>query len=156
MNYKPSVLVADGTDACSYISIVLNRMGFTVIPVQNGQDAIDMARSISPDVAIIDANLPEENGMSVLREIRSDRFISDTCIIMMSTETIDEVRDESKGMECDAYLVKPMEIMKLHSEIQQIVSFPGGRKRRYVRVAWSGKGFNNKKSIRIRPTKTER
>jgi two-component system cell cycle response regulator DivK len=139
MDHKPSVLVADGTEACSYISIVLNRMGFTVIPVLNGQDALDMASSISPDVAIIDANLPGENGMAVVRGIRSDRFISDTRIIMTSTGSIDELKKECQGLECDAHLEKPIDIMKLHTEIQQIVSFPGGNKRRYVRVAWISK-----------------
>lgn len=139
MDHKPSVLIADGTDACSYISIVLNRMGFTVIPVLNGRDALDMAKSISPDVAIIDSNLPEENGISVVRGIRSDRFISDTRIIMMSTGSSAEVMAENKDLDCDAYLIKPIDIMKLHNEIQRIVSFPGSRKRKYVRVAWNGK-----------------
>jgi DNA-binding response OmpR family regulator len=139
MSHKPSVLVADGSEACAYICIVLNRMGFTVIPVQNGQDALEMTRRISPDVAIIDADLPKKDGISVLKEIRADRFISDTHVIMMSTNTIDEVRDESKGLGCDAYLVKPINIIKLHNELQEIISFPSGRKRRFVRVAWSEK-----------------
>ncbi|MEE9523994.1 MAG: response regulator [Thermodesulfovibrionales bacterium] len=139
MSHKPSVLVADGSEACAYISIVLNRMGFTVIPVQNGQDALEMTRRINPDVAIIDADLPKENGIALLKEIRADRFISDTQVIMMSTSTIDEVRDKSKGLGCDAYLIKPINIMKLHNELQEVISFPGGRKRKFVRVAWNEK-----------------
>jgi two-component system cell cycle response regulator DivK len=107
----------------------------------NGQDALEMTRRINPDVAIIDADLPEENGIALLKEIRADRFISDTYVIMMSTYTIDEVRDESKGLGCNAYLLKPISIMKLHNELQEIISFPSGRKRRFVRVAWSEKIF---------------
>ncbi len=139
MSHKPSVLVADGSEACTYISIVLNRMGFTVMPVQNGQDALDMTRRTSPEVVIIDADLPKENGIALLKEIRADRFISDTRVIMMSTNAIDEVRDGSKGLGCDAYLVKPLSIMKLHHELQELISFPSGRKRRFVRVAWNEK-----------------
>jgi two-component system cell cycle response regulator DivK len=104
-------------------------MGFTVIPVHNGQDALEMTRRINPDVAIIDADLPEENGIALLKEIRADRFISDTYVIMMSTYTIDEVRDESKGLGCNAYLLKPISIIKLHNALQEIISFPSGRKR---------------------------
>jgi two-component system cell cycle response regulator DivK len=139
MSHKPSIIVADSTEACTYISIVLNRMGFTVIPVQNGQDALELTRRINPDVAIIDADLPEENGITFLKEIRADRFISETHVIMMSTNAIDEVRDESKGLGCDTYLVKPINIMKLHNELQEVISFPSGRKRRFVRVAWAEK-----------------
>ena len=139
MSHKPSIIVADDTKACTYISIVLNRMGFTVIPVQNGRDALEMTRRISPDVVIIDADLPKKDGITVLKEIRADRFISDTHVIMMSTNTIDEVRDESKCLGCNAYLLKPINIMKLHNELQEIISFPSGRKRKFVRVTWTEK-----------------
>ena len=139
MSYEPTVLIADGSDTCMYLSIVLNRMNFLVIPVRNGQKAIEMARAVEPDVVLLDIDLPDESGLNVLRKLKEDGSTSDIPVIMMSVKESDKIRSECENCGCDGFLNKPVNIVGLHKELERSFKFQGGGKRRYLRSSWNNK-----------------
>jgi CheY-like chemotaxis protein len=139
MSREPTVLVADGSDTCMYLSIVLNRMNFLVITVRNGLRALEVARVAKPDVVLLDIDIPGENGVAVLKKLKGDVSTSDIPVIMMSAKESDKIRSECENCRCDGFINKPLSIEKLHRELERNIRYPGGSKRRYLRSSWENK-----------------
>ena len=99
------VLVVDDEQALAdLVGSYLTRDGFEVSMAHDGQQGIDQARQVDPDVMVLDLGLPVIDGVEVARVVRT---FSDCYIIMLTarTEEIDKLIGLSVG--ADDYLTKP-------------------------------------------------
>ena len=68
-NHKPVVLVSeDSTDARELFQVFLEFEGFEVVTAANGQEAVDTARELHPDVVVMDLSMPVKDGFSATEE----------------------------------------------------------------------------------------
>ena len=76
----------------------------TILTAETGEKGIQLAQSSSPDIIVLEINLPDRDGFQVCREIRS---FSDVPIIMLTVRSDDQ--DIVKGLEwgADDYITKP-------------------------------------------------
>ena len=116
------VLVVD--DEAPIIELVrayLEREGMDVIAASDGQTGLDLIRDRSPDVVVLDVNLPGLDGFEVLR---SARTFSDAYVIMLTAraEEIDRIVGLSVG--ADDYLVKPFSPRELVARIRALLRRP--------------------------------
>ena len=73
MTKKKKILVVDDeVDFVDMIKIRLEANGYDVVIANNGKEAIDRVRSDKPDAVLLDIMMPEMDGLSVLKQIRSD------------------------------------------------------------------------------------
>ena len=86
--------------------------------VETEERAVDFAVRYEPDVAIIDINLSEGNGIAVADQIDSNDL--DTKIIISTAVTNNEIRNLAEQSEFDAYLVKPYCKEELLETIERI------------------------------------
>jgi len=88
---------------------ILQRAGFTVLEAATGADAIEIARTKSPDLILLDVNLPDINGFEVCRMIRQNPRGNAT-ILHISASNI-QPHHQVSGLEggADSYLVEPIE-----------------------------------------------
>lgn len=111
------LVVEDSAELGKYIGDSLPN-NCTIYYAENGQEGIEKAHSIVPDMIITDVMMPEMDGYELCREIRNSALLSHIPIIMVTAKTIPE--DKMKGLACgvDAYLEKPFEpeILRLHVE----------------------------------------
>lgn len=96
--------------------------GYTVEEASNGMEAIEMCRSKTYDIIIMDVMMPELDGFSTVREIRKT---SDTPVIMLSArgEEYDRIHGFETGV--DDYVVKPFSPKELMMRIQSIMKRAG-------------------------------
>ena len=112
MTEKPNITIlnVDDHDGTRYATTrFLRKAGYQIIEAANGTDALKLAKR-SPDLVILDVNLPDIDGFEVCRRLKSDRATSMIPVVHLSVTYQD---DEAKvtGLEsgADGYLTHPVE-----------------------------------------------
>lgn len=101
------------------VSAYLQREGHELSTAADGDGALELARSVRPDVLILDVMLPGRSGFDVLRELRADGI---DCAVLMLTAR-DDVIDRVAGLEmgADDYLTKPFEPRELVARVGAVL-----------------------------------
>jgi two-component system, OmpR family, response regulator RegX3 len=115
------MLVEDDPDISRPLRRTLEREGFQVAVCDEGQVAIETARSWDPDILLLDLNLPDIPGTDVALEFR--RFSSAPIIMVTGRGEIDE---RIKGLDAgaDDYIVKPFDSAELLARIRAVARRP--------------------------------
>jgi DNA-binding NarL/FixJ family response regulator len=116
-----TILIADdGAESRSLAAAVLQKIGYLVIEVDNGDDAIDTARIQLPRLVILEVNLPGLSGYEVCHELKED-FPSLPIILVSGerTEPFDRVAGMLIG--ADDYLVKPFAADELLVRVRRLI-----------------------------------
>ncbi len=101
-----ALVVEDNTDVAAYIQHVL-QSSFNVIIAHDGQEGLDKAREVIPDIIITDLMMPKVDGMEMCRQLREDELVSHIPIIIVTARDTDKDRLEGLSTGADAYLTKP-------------------------------------------------
>lgn len=114
-----ALIIEDETKTAMYLRKGLSESGFTVDVAEQGQDGLQLALTRPYDIILLDIMLPEQDGWSVLAEIR--RAGNQTAILILTAR--DAVQDRVKGLEqgADDYLVKPFAFSELLARIRTIL-----------------------------------
>lgn len=115
MNEKKILIVDDEKPIVDIIKFNLEKEGFSTAVAYDGEEAINMALSIKPDLIILDLMLPKVDGFNVCKELRK----SLVCPILMLTAK-EEVVDKIIGLElgADDYMTKPFSIREVIARVK--------------------------------------
>lgn len=118
-----AMAVEDEVELATLIGSYLERDGFEVTLVHDGQKAVSAAREVDPDVIVLDLGLPSLDGIEVCRQVRT---FSDAYVVMLTarTDEIDTLVGLSVG--ADDYLTKPFSPRELVARIQAMLRRPRG------------------------------
>ena len=113
-----ALIVDDDLALVDVIDFTLRRAGFTTVFAHDGATALSRWESESPDLIILDWNLPKLNGLEVCRRIRAQ---ADTPIIILSVRSAED--DVVKGLEigADDYIVKPFSPRQLVARAEALL-----------------------------------
>lgn len=112
------VVVEDDDDIRGLMGTVLDRMGYEVIGLARGEDALDSVRSHLPDLVTLDMGLPGMDGVEVLRGLR-EFFLGPVVMVSARACPVDTERALAAG--ADGYLVKPFRPRALREDLERIV-----------------------------------
>lgn len=120
MNTK--ILIAD--DSASLRSVVndtLDKNGYLVIQAENGSDALN---KLSDDVKLIitDINMPVMDGIELIKNIRSHSYHKTTPILVLTTETQEDLKDMAKKAGATGWIVKPFDEDKFVATIKKLIA----------------------------------
>jgi len=121
---KKILVVDDEKKIVDILKAYLERDGYQVITSYDGQSALDLARSNSPDLIILDLMLPEVSGWDVCRELRKE---ADVPIIMLTAR--DDTTDKIIGLElgADDYVTKPFDPKEIISRVRAVLRRSEGK-----------------------------
>jgi two-component system chemotaxis response regulator CheY len=89
---------------------ILASLGFDVVEVGNGRQAMEvLTRDEDFDLALVDWNLPEMNGLEIVTEVRKDPRLLDLRLLMVTTETEFERVTQALQAGADEYIMKPFD-----------------------------------------------
>jgi two-component sensor histidine kinase len=111
------ILVVNDNEAGRYAtSRILARAGFQLLEAGTGEDALRLVRSASPQLIVLDINLPDVNGIEVCRQVKTDPKTANTMVLQVSATNIqvaDRVHALSAG--ADSFLIEPVEPEELEA-----------------------------------------
>ncbi|MDP6845967.1 MAG: response regulator [Candidatus Nanoarchaeia archaeon] len=113
------LLVEDNEMNKDMLSRRLTKKGYEVIFAMDGQEAIDMAQSETPDVVLMDMGLPVKDGLQATKEIKENSDTSNIPIIALTANAMAEHRQEALDGGCDEYETKPIRLPSLLEKIEQ-------------------------------------
>ncbi len=89
------------------LGMTLRRAGFTVLPASGGRSALNIARSQHVDAVLADINMPEMNGLAMLRALRELPNHIATPVVVISSHDDPASRDEGLKLGATVWLTKP-------------------------------------------------
>ena len=117
------VLVADDdADIRDLVAFKLEQAGFEVIAVEDGQSAVEQARTRLPTLAVLDVSMPGLSGIEVCRILRSDSATAGILIIMLTARVQEQDVEGGFSAGADDYVTKPFSPRELVSRIQALLS----------------------------------
>ncbi len=112
------LLVEDNEMNRDMLSRRLRRRGFEVIMAVDGKEGINMAAKDSPDLILLDMDLPVLNGWDVARKLKSLSNTATIPIIALTAHAMVGDREEALAAGCDDYDTKPVDLGRLLSKIK--------------------------------------
>lgn len=102
----------------------LKRLGFDVAIAADGLEAILVARDSQPDVILMDMSLPNVDGWSATRTLKSDPATRTIPIIALTAHAMAEDRQRALDAGCDDYETKPIDFPNLIAKIRKCCGEP--------------------------------
>jgi CheY-like chemotaxis protein len=111
------LLVEDNEMNRDMLSRRLIRRGYEVILATNGQEALALAKSSSPDLILMDMSLPTLDGWETTRRIKSSVSMAAIPIIALTAHAMSGDKEQAFAVGCDDYDTKPIEFEGLLEKI---------------------------------------
>jgi len=84
----PTVLICDNEEPLrSLIRAALDGNGYELVEARDGDEGLDVARRLRPDLIVLDMMMPGRTGLDVLQELRADPSFASTRVIMLTART---------------------------------------------------------------------
>jgi CheY-like chemotaxis protein len=115
------LLVEDNEDNRIIYSTVLRHLGYTVLEAQDGVQAVELARSVQPDLILMDISIPRLDGWEATRVLRGDDRTRDIPIIALTAHALADDRDRAAQVGFTSYLAKPIEPRVVVAEIRRLI-----------------------------------
>ena len=113
------LLVEDNEFNRDMLSRRLERKGYHVICALDGEQAVALAKSDTPDLILMDMSLPVLNGWEATRRIRM--FSPSVPIIALTAHAMPDDQPKAKEAGCDDYDTKPVELTRLLSKMEALL-----------------------------------
>ena len=121
------LIVEDEEAIVEVLSQTLRRHGYETASAADGDDALEKAFSLRPDLVILDLMLPKMDGWEVCRRLKADRQTASVPVLMLTARR--EERDVVEGLEigADDYMKKPFSLSELAARVKALLrrSDPG-------------------------------
>lgn len=119
---KRILVVEDSPMTRSLIVSSLEDLGeFTVIEAANGFQALRKLPEFMPDLVITDINMPDINGLEVVRFVKESENFMHIPVIIVTTEGREVDRERGLRLGADRYLVKPFEPDELQKHVRELL-----------------------------------
>ncbi len=111
------LLVEDHEELWDFLSRRLRRRGFDVVLAHNGQQALEQVAKETPDLMLLDMDLPIMDGWTVARTLRQQ---SNTLpIIALTAHAMSGDRTKALEAGCDEYHPKPVDFSRLLNQVDE-------------------------------------
>jgi len=115
------LLVEDNDMNRDMLSRRLARRGYAVVIAVDGQQGIDEARRLSPDLVLMDMSLPVKDGWTATAELKADPSTSSIPVIGLTAHAMAGDRERAIQAGCDDYDTKPVELERLLEKIEKLL-----------------------------------
>ncbi len=115
------LLVEDNEMNRDMLSRRLERKGYEVLIAVDGQEGVNMARTESPSLILMDMSLPVMDGWEAARILKDDPETQAIPVLGLSAHAMTPDRDKAITAGCDDYDTKPVDIKRLMGKIQALL-----------------------------------
>ena len=115
------LIVEDNEMNREMLSRRLTRKGYTVVMAVDGASSIDIARTSTPDLILMDMSLPVIDGWEATRRLKADAELKHIPVIALTAHAMSNDREKALEAGCDDYDTKPIELTRLLGKIETLL-----------------------------------
>jgi len=113
--------VDDSPSMREMLAAVLRDSGYQVVEAEDGVKALEAAKTHAIDVVLTDQNMPNMDGLSLVKNLRSLPAYKDTPIMMLTTESSAEMKQKGRDAGATGWMVKPFDPDKLVRMLKSLI-----------------------------------
>ncbi len=119
---KKKILLAEDNEATQEVmQIELQALGYDVAVARNGEEAVEMAKSYSPDLIVMDIHMPKMDGLTATAQIRKHPSTCSIRILAATAKAMAGDKEKCLAGGCDGYLPKPFLPWELDAAIKKLL-----------------------------------
>jgi two-component system chemotaxis response regulator CheY len=118
---KVIMTVDDSASVRQMVSFTIRDAGYEVIEAVDGRDALSKINGKAINMVITDLNMPNLDGIGLIRELRSLPAFKFVPIIMLTTESQAEIKQDGKAAGATGWIVKPFKPEQLLAVIRKVI-----------------------------------
>lgn len=115
------LLVEDNEMNRDMLSRRLQRKGYAVVMAHDGEQGVELAKSESPDLILMDISLPKMDGWQATRLLKSNSETKGIPVIALTAHALSTDRQKAFEIGCDDYDTKPVEFGRLSEKIEHLL-----------------------------------
>ncbi|CAD5924934.1 Sensory/regulatory protein RpfC [Planktothrix tepida] len=116
------LLVEDNELNIATISSYLSSKGYKIEIAKNGEEGVTLAKSLSPDLILMDIQLPKVDGLEAIRQIRAEQRLTSTPIIALTALAMTGDQEKCLNAGANDYLSKPVKLKQLVEKIEDLLN----------------------------------
>jgi len=125
MSSKTILIVDDDRDVRFALGAILNFDGYHVIEAANGEEALESARRLVPDLVIMDVHMPRMDGLRAAEALRADERTRAIPVVALTGEPLDEADRAARAEAAfSARLRKPFVAADLRKRVRELIGEP--------------------------------
>ncbi len=121
MRTKKILIIDDEAHLADLVSSFLSSNGYETDTAYDGDTGLEKARTVSPDLIILDVQLPNMDGFEICSVLKGDEEFSRIPILLFSSKGSDNYKKSGEYAHADAYLTKPIELDSLLAEVRKFI-----------------------------------
>ncbi len=116
------ILVVDDSETVRQVlQLTLGNAGFDVVEAEDGLEALDKLARTSVDMIITDLNMPNMDGLDLIKKIREDGAYRFTPIVMLTTESAEKKKLAGREAGASGWIVKPFKPEQLLKVVKMVL-----------------------------------
>lgn len=115
---KKVLIVDDEQDIVESLKFVLETAGFECHCAYNGEDGLNSAREVLPDLIILDVMMPKINGFKICRLLKYDNKYKNIPILMVTARSQNEDKLIGEETGVDEYITKPFDLDEIVEKVK--------------------------------------
>jgi CheY-like chemotaxis protein len=115
------LLVEDNEMNRDMLSRRLVRNGFEVVVAVDGQEGVELAASVRPDVILMDISLPVLDGWEATRRVKADPRTATIPVIALTAHAMRQDEEKAFAAGCDSFDTKPVDLPRLLEKIAALL-----------------------------------
>ncbi len=120
MSKRAALVVDDSFTMRNMVSLALKDENFDVVVAEDGVEALKVSKGKKFDVIVTDINMPNMDGLELIKKLREDNEFKFTPILVLTTEGGDDKKKEGKRLGATGWIVKPFNPQVLISTINKV------------------------------------
>ncbi|PLY17037.1 MAG: response regulator [Sedimenticola sp.] len=113
--------VDDSASMRQMVSFTLKGAGYEVLEAADGVEALGIAKTRSVDLVITDVNMPNMDGISLIQNLRTLPTYKFTPLLMLTTESSPEKKQQGKAAGATGWIVKPFNPEQLLNTVKKVI-----------------------------------
>ena len=118
--FLATVLICDDEPSLRELIRISLDGPYSFAEADDGEKSLEIARRLRPDVIILDMMMPRLSGLEVLSEIRGDRGLAETPVIVLTAQP--STKDEALRCGADIVMVKPFEPEQITAAVEEVLA----------------------------------
>jgi DNA-binding response OmpR family regulator len=118
-----TVLICDDEPSLRELIRVSLDGPYEFVEADDGEESLELARSVRPDVMILDMMMPRRSGLEVLNTLRQEEELADMRVIVLTAQPA--TREQALNAGADVVMVKPFEPGQIAAAVEEVLRYRG-------------------------------